>query len=70
SFNIVLKTAGDTVAGDYMVTLKGLSDQASSDPVQVRVTATVPTSWGLIGVGVAAFMVILLFLAFRRFRRR
>ncbi len=70
SFNIVLKTSGDTVAGDYMVTLKGLSDQASSDPVQVRVTATVPTSWGLIGLGVAAFMVIMLFFAFRRFRRR
>lgn len=70
TFNIALKTSQDTVAGDYMVTLKGLSDQTSSDPVQVRITATVPTSWGLIGVGVAVFMVVILFLAFRRFRRR
>jgi len=70
TFTIVVKTPGDAVAGDYMVTLTGSSDQVKSDSVQVRVTATTPTSWGLIGVGMAAVMVIALFMIFRRFRRR
>jgi len=70
TFTLVVKTPGDTVAGDYMITLTGLSDQVRSDPVQVRVTATTPTSWGLIGVGIAVIMVVALLFVFIKFRRR
>lgn len=70
TFTVVAKTTADTVAGDYLITLRALSDQAKSDQVQVRVTVTVPTSWGLIGVGIAAGMVIALMFAFIKFRRR
>jgi len=70
TFTVVVKTPGDTVAGDYLLTLTGSSDKVNSDSVQVRVTATTPTSWGLIGVGVAAVMVIALLAVFRRFKRR
>jgi uncharacterized membrane protein len=70
TFTLIATTPGDTVAGDYMITLMGLSDQVNSDSVQVRVTATTPSSWGLIGIGVAAVMVVALILVFMKFRRR
>jgi len=70
TFTIVVKVPGDAVAGDYMITLRGLSDKVKSDSVQVRVTVTAPTSWGLIGVGIAVVMVAALLMIFRRFRRR
>ena len=70
TFSAIVNTPGDTVAGDYLITLTGLSDQIKSDSVQVRVTATTSTSWGLIGVGVAAVMVIALLFVFMKFRRR
>jgi len=70
TFTIVVKTPDDTVAGDYLLTLKGLSDQVESDKVQIRVTATAPTSWGLIGIGVATVMVVALIVVFKKFRRR
>jgi len=67
-----VKTPDNTVAGDYLLTLKGLSDQVESDEVQIRVTATAPTSWGLIGIGIgiAAVMVVALIVVFKKFRRR
>jgi len=70
TFTLVLTTPGDAVAGDYLITLTGLSDQVESDPVQVRVTATTPTSWGLIGIGIAVVMVFALLFVFIKFRRR
>ena len=70
TFTLVATAPGDTVAGDYMVTLTALSDQVNSDAVQVRVTASTPTSWGLIGVGVAVVMVVALLIVFIKFRRR
>jgi uncharacterized membrane protein len=70
SFTVVIKTPENTVAGDYMVTLKGSSDQVSSDQVQVRVTASTSTSWGWYGVGIAIVFIVALVLVFRKFRRR
>ena len=70
TFTLVIKTPGDTVSGDYLVTLTGLSDQVNSDSVQVRVTAATSTSWGLIGVGMAVVMVAALVFVFMKFRRR
>ncbi|RLI06672.1 hypothetical protein DRO22_00335 [Candidatus Bathyarchaeota archaeon] len=70
TFNVAINTPEDTVAGDYLITLTGLSDQVQSDEVQVRITVTAPTSWGLIGLGLAVVMVIVLVLVFIKFKRR
>jgi len=70
TFTAVISTPEDTVAGDYLITLTGLSDQVQSDQVQVRITVTAPTSWGLIGIGVAAAMIVALVLVFIKFKRR
>ncbi|MBO3802757.1 MAG: hypothetical protein JTT11_02620, partial [Candidatus Brockarchaeota archaeon] len=70
TFTVAVKTPEDAVAGDYMITLTGLSDQVESDVVQVRVTVTTPTSWGLMGIGVAAAMITALLVVFMKFRRR
>jgi len=69
-FNVEIKVPSNTVAGDYLITITGISDQTRTDPLQIRVTVTVPTSWGLIGLGLIAIMIVLLILAFLKFKRR
>jgi len=64
------KTPEDTVAGDYMITLKALSDQVESEEAQLRVTAQASTSWGFIGFGVAGVVIIGLIIVFMKFKRR
>ncbi len=70
TFTIVVNTPADTVAGDYLLTVKGLSDQIESDEVQVRVETTASTSWGLVGIGIAAVAIMAMIIVFKSFRRR
>jgi len=70
TFNIMANTPADTVAGDYMITLKVLSDQVESEETQLRVTAQASTSWGFIGFGVAGVVIISLVIVFMKFKRR
>jgi uncharacterized membrane protein len=70
SFNVVIDTPKDTVSGDYLVTLTGLSDQVDSSPMQVRVTVNTPTEWGIYGFGIAIIIIIALVLVFKKFKRR
>jgi len=70
TFNIMAETPADTVAGDYMITLKALSDQVESEEAQLRVAAQASTSWGFIGFGVAGVVIISLIIVFMKFRRR
>jgi uncharacterized membrane protein len=70
TFTVITQIPGDTVAGDYMITLRAQSDQVNSNDVQLRVTTSAPTSWGLIGVGVALVVIVALVVMFRRFSRR
>ena len=70
SFNVVIDTPKDTVSGDYLVTLTGLSDQVDSSPMQVRVTVNTSTEWGIYGFGIAIIMIIALVLVFKKFKRR
>jgi uncharacterized membrane protein len=70
TFNITAKTPADTVAGDYIITLKALSDQVESEGTQLRATAQASTSWGLIGFGVAGVAIISLVTVFMKFKRR
>lgn len=70
TFTITAETPADTVAGDYLITLQAMSDQAESEEVDLRVTAQASTSWGFIGVGIAGVVIIGLVLVFWRFKRR
>ena len=70
TFTLITDTPTDTVAGDYLITVQALSDQAESDEADLRVTAKASTSWGFIGIGVAVIVVIGLVIAFMRFKRR
>ena len=69
-FTIVTETPTDTVAGDYLITVQALSDQAESAEADLRVTAKASTSWGFIGIGLALVILIGLVVAFTRFKRR
>ena len=70
TFTIAAETPSDTVAGDYIVTVQALSDQAESEEADLRVTAQASTSWGFLGIGLAVVAVIGLGIAFTRFKRR
>jgi uncharacterized membrane protein len=70
NFDVKVNVPSDAVAGDYLVTVTGSSDEIESNPVQVRITVSAPTSWGIWGFGVAAFIIIVLVLVFRKFKRR
>jgi uncharacterized membrane protein len=70
TFNLVVETSADTVAGDYLITVQAFSDQMESDDADVRVTAKASTSWGYIGIGLALIIVIGLAFTFTRFKRR
>ena len=69
-FTVLTETPSDTVAGDYIVTVQALSDQAESEEADLRVTAKASTSWGFIGIGMALVVIIGLVIAFTRFKRR
>jgi len=70
TFTISAETPSDTVAGDYIVTVQALSDQAESEEADLRVTAKASTSWGFLGIGLAVIVVIGLAIVFTRFKRR
>ncbi|MFP3952082.1 MAG: NEW3 domain-containing protein [Candidatus Bathyarchaeia archaeon] len=70
TFTITADTPVDTVAGDYLITVQAMSDQAESDEVDLRVTAQASTSWGFIGVGVVGVVIIGLVFVFWRYKRR
>lgn len=69
-FTVVTETPSDTVAGDYIVTVQALSDQAESEEADLRVTAKASTSWGFIGIGMALVVIVGLVIAFTKFKRR
>ena len=70
SFTVTVVPPSNTVAGDYLISVKALSDQYVSDEVQLRVTVEAPTSWALAGVVVAVIAVSLLIFIFKKFSRR
>ncbi len=69
-FTITIETPADTVAGDYLLDITAMSDQAESDEAQLRITAKASTSWGFLGLGVAGAVIIGLIVVFMKFKRR
>lgn len=70
TFNIEVKTTENTLSGDYMISVKGESDQMGSGIGQVRLTVSASTSWGIYGIAVAATFIALLVGVFWKFKRR
>jgi uncharacterized membrane protein len=57
------------IAGDYTFSLSARSSKASSSQ-DFRVTIKTPTTWGYVGIGIIAVLLIGLVLVIRRFGRR
>jgi uncharacterized membrane protein len=70
TFTVVTETPSDAVAGDYLLTVKAVSDQLESEEIDLRLTAKASTSWGVIGLGVAVAAIAGAAYMFRRFKRR
>ncbi len=67
---INIKPPPETIAGDYMVSLRASGAQATSQKMDIRVTVETPTVWGWVGVGIIAIVVMGLVVIFMRFSRR
>jgi len=70
TFTVEVTTPADTVAGDYLLTVKAHSDQLESDEIDLRVTTQASNTWGYIGFGLAAMAIIGVYFGFKRFKRR
>ena len=70
---VAIKPPSNTIAGDYMTTLRFDSEpEPSSEPpkLDIRVTVTTPTKWGWIGVGIVVVVIAGLVVTFTRLGRR
>lgn len=64
-----IKPSGDAIAGDYVVTIKGASDQANKS-MDIRVTVETSPIWGALGIILILAAVGGLFYVFQRYGRR
>lgn len=70
---VAIKPPSNTIAGDYMTTLRFDSEpESSSEPpkLDIRVTVTTPTRWGWIGAGIVVAVIAGLVVTFTRLGRR
>ncbi|MFH2110328.1 MAG: NEW3 domain-containing protein [Candidatus Bathyarchaeota archaeon] len=70
TFTVEVTTPADTVAGDYLLTLKAYSDQLDSEEIDLRVTTQASNTWGYIGFGLVAVAIVGVYFGFKRFKRR
>jgi len=66
---VTIQPASNSVAGDYVVTLRARSDQAN-DSIDVRTTVESSPIGGLLGIGVLVLVAGGLFFVFQRYGRR
>ncbi len=65
----MIKPPSNTIPGDYAVTLRASTDQASQS-MDIRVTSTAPTIWGAVGLGIIGLVVVGLAVVFTMMGRR
>lgn len=65
-----LKPAEQSVAGDYMVTVRARPSEGASKSADFRITVRTSTMWGVVGVALIAVAVAVVGLAVARFGRR
>lgn len=71
STNVIasITPADNAIAGDYVLTFTGRSDQAS-DSVEIRTTVQTSAIWGVVALGAIGLVFVGLFFVFRRYGRR
>ena len=67
--DVTITPPAKTIAGDYAVQLKFLSEKATY-ALELRVTVVTPTIWGGAGIGIAVAVIAGLVVLFRRLGRR
>lgn len=60
----------ETIAGDYIISVRASGVQRPSEKINIRVTVETPTVWGWIGVVIIAIVIMGLVVIFMRFSRR
>ncbi len=70
AIDVNIKPPSNTIAGDYMISLRASGKQAAADDISMRVTVESPTVWGWVGVAIILVVVAGLILIFMRFSRR
>jgi len=60
----------ETIAGDYIISVRASGVQRTSEKINIRVTVETPTVWGWVGVAIIAIVVVGLVVIFMRFSRR
>jgi len=68
--DINIKPPPETIAGDYMISIRGSGAQATSEKMDIRVTVETPTVWGWVGVVIILIVIAGLSVIFWRFSRR
>lgn len=68
--DINIKPPSETIAGDYLISVRASGVQRTSEKIDIRVTVETPTVWGWIGVAIIALVVVGLVVIFMRFSRR
>lgn len=72
SVNVTAKVTPNEKAinGDYVVNFTARADDASAKSIEMRITVTTSTLWGIVGVALIAVAVVAVALAVGRFGRR
>jgi len=70
TIDINIKPPTETIAGDYIITLRASGEQATTEELKIRVTVESPTIWGWVGVGIIIIVIVGLAVIFMRFSRR
>lgn len=65
-----VQPAAKAIAGDYLVTVRAVSDEGPRADVDFRVTVTTSTLWGLVGLGIIALAVLVVAGAVAYYGRR
>ncbi len=68
--DVIIQPPPDTIAGDYMISLRASGVQATAQKMDVRVTVETPTVWGWTGVVIIILVISGLVTVFMRFSRR
>ncbi len=68
--DINIKPPKETIAGDYVISLRPTGKQVTGSELSIRVTVESPTIWGWVGVIIIAIVIIGLVVVFMRFSRR
>lgn len=70
TIDINIKPDAKAIAGDYSVSFRAASEQATAQRLEIRVTVETPTIWGWTGVGIIIIVIAGLGFILMRFSRR